>query len=186
MVLVTEYVNRNECLSTTFWEVFMSKMSQKECVFAAVTAFLEENDRMHELDSAQGLQLSKTDKQTIVGMVCAARSVMELSAEADAKFDTPQKFKTYTIGLVNNWLRKDTRLNGGEKYVTKNPGSRAGTGDQTIKALRALKSTLTDADQIKLVDEEIAKRVKEIEAEKAKSVTINVEALPEAFRHLVK
>ena len=163
----------------------MSKMSQKECVFGAVTAYLEENNRLHEIDSAQGLQLSKTDKQTIVGMVCAARAEMELSAEADEKFDTPQKFKTYVIGLVNNWLRKDTRLNGGEKYVTKNPGSRAGSGDDTVKALRALRRTLTDVSQIAEVESEIATRVAAVKAAKQPKVEINTNLIPENLRHLV-
>jgi hypothetical protein len=116
----------------------MSKMTQKEAVYSAVQAFLQENDREHELDSALPINLSKTDKQTVVSMVCAASDMMELSTEATTKFDTPQKLKTYVIGLVNNWLRKDTRLNGGSKYITKNPGSRAGTGDEQIRALKAL------------------------------------------------
>lgn len=164
----------------------MSKFSQKECVFMAVHAFLEENNRIGELDSMQGPSLSKTDKNTIVGMVCAARNIMDISPEADAKFNTEQKFKTYAIGLVNNWLRKDTRLNGGEKYVTKNPGSRAGIGDPAIKALRNLRSTLTNPEHLAQIDAEIEKRAAEIQAEKAKTVAINIEALPEAFRHLVK
>ena len=163
----------------------MSKMNQKECVFGAVAAYLEENNRLYELDSKQPIQLSKTDKSTIVSMVCAARSEMELSSEADQKYDTPQKFKTYANGLVNNWLRKDTRLNGGERYVTKNPGSRAGQGDDTIKALRALKSTLTNTDEVAQVQAAIDTRAAEIKTVKP-SAPINIAALPEQFRHLVK
>lgn len=163
----------------------MSKLSQKECVYAAVQAFLQEQGREVELDSGHPIELSKSDKQTIVGMIVAARDTMELSAEADKKFDTEQKFKTYTIGLVNNWLRKDTRLNGGSKYQAKNPGSRAGQGDDTIKALKALRSTLTEKSEIEQVEAAIAARAAEIKASKA-AVTINVDALPEAFRHLVK
>lgn len=162
----------------------MSKMSQKECVFAAVTAFLEENDRLHEIDG--GLNLSKSDRQTVVGMVCAARDAMELSVEADAKFDTEQKFKTYVIGLVNNWLRKDKRLNGGVKYETKNPGSRAGVGDAALKAMKLLRSTLTDAEEIAEVEAAIEARISEIKASKVKVVEINVNAIPEHLRHLVK
>lgn len=162
----------------------MSKISQKECVFAAVHAYLEEHSRLGELDT--GLNLSKSDKSTIVGMVCAARADMELSTEADAKFDTEQKFKTYVIGLVNNWLRKDTRLNGGTKYVTKNPGSRAGQGDDVLKALKTLKATVTSPAELALVDAEIEKRMAEIKAAKAPSISINPDLIPEHLRHLVK
>ncbi len=165
----------------------MSKISQKECVFAAVTALLEEQGRKHELDSKQPITLSKTDRATVVSMVVAARSEMQLSAEADAKFDTEPKFKDYVVGLVNNWLRKDTRLNGGSKYETKNPGSRAGQGDDIMKSLKALRATVADKpEQAALVDIEITKRAAEIQASKAKPTTINIDALPEHLRHLVK
>jgi hypothetical protein len=165
----------------------MSKISQKECVFAAVTALLEEQGRKHELDSKQPITLSKTDRATVVSMVVAARSEMQLSAEADAKFDTEPKFKDYVVGLVNNWLRKDTRLNGGSKYITKNPGSRAGQGDDIMKSLKALRTTVADKpEQAALVDAEIEKRAAEIQATKVKPTTINIDALPEHLRHLVK
>jgi hypothetical protein len=163
---------------------FMSKFSQKECVYNAVQAFLADSGREHELDNAQPISLSKSDKQTVVGMVCAASDVMELSSEATIKYNSPQKFKVYVIGLVNNWIRKDTRLNGGEKYQTKNPGSRAGSGDEQIKALKALKSTLTSLEDIEAIDKAIETRTAEIKP--IKTVAINVDALPEAFRHLAK
>jgi len=162
----------------------MSKFSQKECIYNAVQAFLADNGREHELDNAQPISLSKSDKQTVVGMVCAASDVMELSSEATIKYNSPQKFKVYVIGLVNNWIRKDTRLNGGEKYQTKNPGSRAGSGDEQIKALKALKSTLTSLEDIEAIDKAIETRTAEIKP--IKTVAINVDALPEAFRHLAK
>lgn len=110
---------------------------------------------------------------------------VELSAEAAAKYDTEAKLKSYTQGLVSNWLRKDVRLNGGSKYETKNPGSRAGSGDDTVKALRALRSTLTNADQIAEVEMEIAARIAAFKASKTPKVEINAELIPENLRHLV-
>ena len=101
--------------------------------------------------------------------------------ELDREFDEPG-LKSYVSGLVSNWLRKDTRLNGGTKYVAKNPGSRAGSADPQLKAMRALMSTLvTDEDKAE-VQAEINKRIAEISATKAKSVTIDFNALPEALR----
>ena len=79
---------------------------------------------------------------------------------------------------------RNTRLNGSEKYEAKNPGSRAGSGDEQIKALKALKSTLTSLEDIEAIDKAIETRTAEIKP--IKTVAINVNALPEAFRHLAK
>jgi len=86
---------------------------------------------------------------------------------------------------VGNHLRKDKRLNGGEKYEIKKPGSRAGSGDATLKALKALQTTV-DADSESWHQIEAAIYERTTELSKKKEVTINVEALPEEFRHLVK
>jgi len=88
-------------------------------------------------------------------------------------------------GLLNVlYLRKDKRLNGGEKYEIKNPGSRAGSGDDMLKALKALRSTLTDDDAIASIDEAIDNRIAELSV--VKKVTIDPESLPEHLRHLIQ
>lgn len=143
-------------------------MSQKEAVYNAVKS-------LKSFDDGESVTLSKDEKANIVEIVCAAFDAGEaaLSDNARAKFDTPEKLRSYTSGMVNNWMRKDTRLNGGSKYITKNPGSRAGSGDALIKNLKLLKSTLTDETKIKKVDEAIESRKSEIAAEKAKNVEID-------------
>jgi len=88
----------------------------------------------------------------------------------------------YIPGLVNNHVRKDLRLNGGTKYETKNPGSRAGSGDEALKAMRLLLSMTEDVDAKAAIQSEIDKRLGEL---KPKAV-INVDVLPESLRHLVK
>lgn len=162
-----------------------SAVSQKQGVYNAVQAFCEEN----ELHFEDGMHFNPTKEQRseIVHMVAGAMEAgeIQLSSDAASKYDTPEKLKSYCNGLVSNWLRKDTRLNGGEKYEIKNPGSRAGSGDQVIKELRKLKKTLTDAEQIAAVEEEIEKRLASIQAEKAKSVEINVDLIPEELKGLV-
>jgi hypothetical protein len=154
-------------------------MSQKAAVFAAVSDVLGTFSGATELSTDQR-------KEVIASVMKGFEAgTVELSAEAAAKYDTPAKLKSYTQGLVSNWLRKDTRLNGGAKYEAKNPGSRAGTGDQTVKALRALRSTLTDNDQMAEVDAEITARLAAAKASKTKTTDINIEALPESLRHLI-
>ncbi len=143
-------------------------LTQKEGVYNAIAS-------LKSFDDGDEVVLSKDEKATVVEMVCASFEANEvaLSDNARAKFDTPEKLRSYTSGMVNNWLRKDTRLNGGSKYVTKNPGSRAGSGDSVIKNLKLLKSTISDDAKIAEIDSAIEARKTEIAAEKAKDVEID-------------
>ena len=80
-------------------------------------------------------------------------------------------------GLQSNWLRKDTRLNGGMKYTAKNPGSRAGSSDPSLKAMIALLSTLTDESERAEVQSYIDAKRAEIAATKQAKV-VDFSALP--------
>lgn len=156
-------------------------MSQKASVFAAVCEVLGET--VNRL-----VQLTKEQRVKVIDIV--TDSIMskdtDFSPEARAKYPTRDDVKGYTNGMVSNWLRKDLRLNGGSKYETKNPGSRAGSGDEVLKNLKNLKTTLTDAEHLKAVDEAIAERQAQVAAEKAKTVTIDITKIPEELRHLIK
>ena len=91
--------------------------------------------------------------------------------------------RKYVPGLVNNWVRKDKRLNGGEVYIPKNPGSRTGSGDDKLKNLKVLLTVVTDPEAKAAVQLEIDKRVAEL-AKPAQVVDIS--KIPEHLRHLVK
>ena len=157
-------------------------MKQNDAVFQAVCSVLGQDS----FDSA--VVLSKEQRDSVVSIVTTGilAGTVDFSTEAQEKHDTPVKVKSYTTGMVSNHLRKDKRLNGSVKYEIKNPGNRAGAGDPTLKALKALRSTITDAEQLAQIDEAIGNREAEVLASKQKAVSINIEALPEEFRHLVK
>jgi hypothetical protein len=159
--------------------------SQKESVYAAVKAFLDEKGINH--DDGQVVTLDKDGRKTVIEMIsqAAMHGDMQLSDEAKTKYNTIEKMRGYVNGLLSNWLRKDVRLNGGSKYETKNPGSRAGQGDETLKSLKALRGTLSDAAHIAAVDSEIEKRQAEISAAKAKKVEINFDVLPDSIRSMI-
>ena len=154
-------------------------MSQKESVFTAVVSVIGEVDGV--------VNLNKDQRKQVIDCVTDSIQANEtdFSTEARAKYTTRELIKGYVNGMVSNWLRKDTRLNGGEKYVTKNPGSRAGSGDEVLKNLKALKATLSDAAHISAVDEEIEKRTTELAQAKAKTVVIDINKIPEELRHLI-
>lgn len=160
-------------------------VNQKEGVYGAVVAFCEENGI--QFDDGMKFEPTKEQRATIVEMVAQAMNAgeIDLSTEARAKYADFDKLKSYCNGLVSNWLRKDLRLNGNTPHEIKNPGSRAGAGDQVIKELKKLKSTLTSADELAAVDAEIQKRLASVQAAKAKSIEINADLIPEELRHLV-
>lgn len=157
-------------------------MKQNDAVFQAVCQVLGADG----FDGA--VELGENERKEVVTIVTAGilSGHVDFSAEARSKYDTESKVRTYVVGMVSNHLRKDKRMNGGVKYETRNPGSRAGSGDDTLRALKALRSTLTSDSDIAQIDEAINARMQELQAAKAKKIEINVEALPAEFRHLVK
>lgn len=128
--------------------------------------------------------ISSAQKATVVEELCNGflAGEIEMSSEGKQKyFGDRKELRKYVVGLVNNWLRKAPELNGGSKYEPKNPGSRAGTGDETIKALKALLKITTDPDAKAEIMAAISIRLSDMKPK----VEINVSALPEHLRHLV-
>ena len=105
----------------------------------------------------------------------------------DKEFDDAG-LKVYVSGLQSNWLRKHPELNGGVKYTAKNPGSRTGSTDPQIKAMRILLSTKTDATERAEIQSFIDRRLSEIKPAKSTELTAEQVAVLEAagLSHLVK
>jgi hypothetical protein len=145
----------------------MNKQSQKEAVFTAVchvTGF-----------TGEGTCSPSKEQRAMVNAILI-EGFKAGKIELDREYDE-SGLKSYVSGLVSNWLRKDKRLNGGTQYVAKNPGSRAGSSDPQLKAMRALLSTLTDESERAEVQGYIDARVAEINASKIKT-TVDFNALP--------
>lgn len=144
----------------------MTKMSQKEAVFQAVKNVCGEQETYTP---------SKEQRAQVNAILFEGFRSGQI--ELDREF-SDSDLKSYVSGLQSNWLRKDKRLNGNVSYVAKNPGSRAGSGDPQLKAMRALLSTLTtDADRAE-VQSHIDTRIAEINASKKKTVAVDFSALP--------
>ena len=158
----------------------MQKQSQKEAVFSAITGVLSEKGISFE----DGTNVATLMTKELRGLVSAVlvEGFKSGSIDLDKQFDD-DGLRTYASSLQSNWIRKDKRLNGGIAYVAKNPGSRAGSGDEQLTAMRQLLKTLPhgSADYVE-VQNFINNRVMELKTSKTKSVKINVEALPETLR----
>jgi hypothetical protein len=144
----------------------MTKISQKEAVFQAVKNVCGEQD-VYTPSKEQRAQVN----------AILFEGFRSGTIELDREFSDTD-LKSYVSGLQSNWLRKDKRLNGNVAYVAKNPGSRAGSGDASLKAMRALLSTLTTEEDKIEVQGHIDARIAEIGASKKKTVTVDFSALP--------
>lgn len=143
------------------------KVNQKEAVFQAicnVTGFTGEGS----------LTISKEQRAQVNAILF--EGFRAGSIELDREY-SDSDLKSYVSGLQSNWIRKDKRLNGGVQYVAKNPGSRAGSTDPQLKAMRALLSTLTDESERAEVQSHIDAKVAEIAAAKQTKV-VDFSALP--------
>lgn len=167
----------------------MSKVSQKTAVINTIMSTLNERGASYELGSSTPVSsvLTDADKTNIRNTLFSMfrNGEVEVSEEASKKFSEDSELKTYISGLVNNWVRKSTDLNGGSKYQAKNPGSRQGSGDDQIKEMKKLLSATSDAEQKSMIQGAIDSRLAEIKASK-NVVEIDSSKLPESLRHLVK
>lgn len=158
----------------------MTKLKQSEAVVKAVREVCAEHGIAFEGD--MGPKLSKELRQSVYSILF--EGFMNGSIQYSKALDEAS-VKKYIPGLVNNWLRKGKALNGGVAYVVRNPGSRTGSGDEQLKALRALQKRYeTGSDDFMEIQSFIDARLAELGATKKANTAkpINVEALPEALR----
>lgn len=150
-------------------------MTQGELVFLAVRTVFTTNDAVPSTKTWTDDQLKRVHDRVLLGF--QQGEVNKNSGGSDEV-----ALKKYIPGLVNNWVRKDTRLNGGTKYVPLNPGSRTGTGDKKLKNLKLLLAEVPD-DVKPTVQAEINKRLEEL---KPAPQVIDAELIPESLRYLLK
>ena len=113
-------------------------MKQKDAVFAALVAVFG------QIEGNVNATITKEQRAQVNVILFEGFRSGEI--DLDREFDD-KGLKTYCSGLQSNWLRKDLRLNGGVEYEAKNPGSRAGSGDSTLTAIRNLKKATDPTDE---------------------------------------
>lgn len=146
-------------------------ITQGEAVFQAVNEVLDGNiEGQVKLSDAQ---LAQVHSKVFTAFTTGVTTHSSNPSEA--------QLRKYIPGLVNNWLRKDSRLNGGVTYQTKKPGSRSGSQDESVKAMRTLLSVTTDPAAKAQIQAAIDKRIASLKPKPE----IKVDALPESLRHLV-
>jgi hypothetical protein len=161
-------------------------MNQRKATVSAILFVLSDKGISYEFNGPVNASdlMTENDRSKTVDMICKGflEGEVEMSDEGKAKYFTqPTELRKYVVGLVNNWLRKAPELNGGQKYQVKNPGSRAGSGNETIKALKQLLTITDDQDARRAIEAEIASQLETIKPK----VEINFDAIPAHLRHLL-
>ena len=154
----------------------MSIQTQKEAVHSAVTSVLSENGVSVNEGDNYATHLTREYRAQVTNILVEGFTSGKIAL--DKSFENESDLRTYCSGLTSNWLRKDTRLNGGMKYVAKNPGSRVGAADAQLKAMRTLLSTKSDAAERAEIQSFIDARVAEVKASKKPTKTIDFSVLP--------
>lgn len=160
----------------------MSKVTQRSAVFSAICAVMEKHGISYTkaTDYGQLLHGRKDIKSEVNDMLCAGFEAGEI--DLSEPFETPAKLKSYTSGLISNWLRKDPELNGGTKYVPVNPGSRVGSTDPQMKALKILLQQTVDEADREEIQGFIDIRATELNAGKTKHKEVDFSVLPDALK----
>jgi hypothetical protein len=135
---------------------------------------------------------SKEERALVTEILCAGFKAGTIALKDtpsnQAKLDDDAKLRSYCSGLQSNWLRKDKRLNGGIKYEPKNPGSRTGSTDPQVKAMRNLLAIRTDlsAEDKKEIQAKIDERVAKVKPVQAELTAEQIKVLNAAgLGHLV-
>lgn len=155
----------------------MSKMTQKEAVFGAVTTVLANAGIEFDEGTTVVKPLMTKELRAQVNAILV-EGFKSGSIELDGE-KSDSELKQYVSGLQSNWLNKDKRLNGSTQYVAKNPGSRQGITDPQVKALRGLLAQTEDETEKAEIQGYLDARLEQIgQSKKAKSVEIDFSALP--------
>ena len=158
-------------------------VNQKQAVKNAVLAVFPEYELNGEVILAD--IMTDTAKASIKSALVEGflSGKVEMSQEGQAKyFGNTSELSKYVTGLINNWVRKDPEFNNGGTYEAKNPGSRQGSGDRVLKALRQLLKTTDDNEAKAEIETAIQERLSELKPK----VEIDVEAIPAHLRKLIK
>lgn len=169
----------------------MERQSQSKAVYNATVNVLSENGiKFTDYETDLKEVITGDMKKQIVSIVMEGfkNGTVDLKdTESNRKkLESESELRKYTNGLVNNWHRKSPVYNLGNPHTVANPGSRAGSGDPQVKALRALaKKFANDEEKLAGINVALETRLEELRAEKQAKIEINVDDLPEELRHLV-
>lgn len=147
-------------------------MKQRDCVLKHTIEMVRER----KLSWTEGQDMKPVADKAFLGEL-ADRVTADIASGAcemrNLKQD-PKELRRYVVGMVNDAYRKDKRMNGGVRYEFKNPGSRAGAGDEVLRTLRAYLASSRDEAERACIQAEIDLRLEQVKPRK----TVDLSVLP--------
>ena len=163
-------------------------MNQRNATVGTILSVLKERGVDYKLNGEVTMSevFTDEDKAKVRGILFAGfrKGEIEMATDSKSKYAEDKALNTYITGLINNWVRKAPEFNGGQTYAPKNPGSRAGSGDEQIVEMKKLLSQTSDPTAKATVQAAIDARKAELAQQNAP--VIDVSKLPENLRHLAK
>ncbi len=166
----------------------MKVFSQKDAVVNVCIEFVQEKYNIEfEMNGEATMKslLTPEDKKEIRSIIFEMSRNNEIAYKEsfDLANKTDVQLNKYVSGLVDNHIRKTKEFNNGDVYKIKNPGSRAHQSDDQLKNLKILSGQYQDnPEALAEITQAILDRKAVIAASKAKTVTINIDKLPEHLR----
>ena len=161
------------------------KVNQKTATVNVLLSVLKERGVNYELFGATPISevLTDTDEAKAREILFAMFRSDKITYKEDfkSKVDSDSELKKYISGLVNNWKRKAREFNNNIKHEAKNPGSRAGSGDEKVKEMKKLLSITSDPTAKAMIQAAIDERVASLKAEK-NQVEIDYSVIPAELR----
>lgn len=156
--------------------------SQKEVVFTAVTAVIGVTD-------GEQVKLTADQRSQIVKIITDAilSGDMSMKDAAKEKYSTEKSARKYANELLSNWLKKDTRLNGGAKYQSKRSPALKSVDSVLANLMVLLQNIRKDPDADPTAEASVLKEIEDrkVELGLIKRPEIDVEALPAHLRSMV-
>jgi len=159
----------------------MSTQKQKEAVYTAIVNVLSESG----VTVTEGTDVAPLLTKELRAQVSQILSEGFKNGTIELKKEfNKSNMKAYVSSVQSNWIRKDKRLNGNIIYVAKNPNSRAGSGDVTLKAMKNLLLTEETEEGRTEIQAYIDAHLVSLKTTKikAKTKTVNFDVLPEALK----
>jgi hypothetical protein len=163
--------------------------NQREATYNAIVTVLSNSNVTFQSGSDVKSVLTSEHKKKVKEILMTGFKNGTIASTPDfisTKMSSDSELSKYCSGLISNWIKKDSRLNGNTKYQVVNKGLRAGSGDSQVKELRKLLKATSGTDAEQEVTEALNARLAQIKATKSPTSQIDIDSLPENLRHLVK
>ncbi len=152
-------------------------VSQKSAVFTAITSVIGS-----DVESRRPVKLTKEERNQVVNILVDGFkeghiALSEASHDKYIKNAVDDKALIgYIPGLINNWCRKDTRLNAdGKPYEIKKPGSR----NTVVSNLRKLQATFDETtDEFMQIQAKIDEKLAESKVKQSTAKPIDYSQIP--------